>query len=168
MQQRAVIECHEIGGVALEDKVKVTDGLVVVTDLGTQQATVEVGLLAGRVKADGVVVVGHRAEVIVEVILHVGAIDEVARISWLQQDGAIHIGESVLKVMLGACVDLGTHDIGRGVVLAQGYGVVEVLKSRGGVLAGKVHLCQADVGTVIAAVELQQAVKGCLCLVIVL
>ena len=49
VQQGTVVERHEIGRIALEDKVKVADGLVIVPDLGPQQAAVEVRLLAGGV-----------------------------------------------------------------------------------------------------------------------
>ena len=46
VQQGSVVKRHEVRRVALEHEVKVADGFVVVTHFGSQQAAVEVGLLA--------------------------------------------------------------------------------------------------------------------------
>ena len=168
VQQGTVVECHEVGRVILQDKTKVTDGLVVIPYLGTQQSTVEVGLLARWVEADGVVIVGHGAKVVIQVILHECTVDEVTCITGFKQDCAIHIGQGTLKVVTGAGGYLGTHDIGARVFLAQGDAAVQVLESRCRVLACQVHLSQTDVSAVMAPVQLQQAVKGRLGLIIVL
>ena len=140
VQQSPVIERHEIGGVALQNKVKVADGLVVVPDLCSQQTAVEVCLLAGGVQSDGIVIIGHRTEIIIQVIFHIGTVDEVTRIARLQHDGAVHIGQRALKVMVRAGVDFRPHDIGTRVVLAQCDAAVQVVECAGGVLAGEVHL----------------------------
>ena len=65
-------------------------------------------------------------------------------------------------------VDLRAHDIGTRIVLAQCYAAVQIVQGRSGVLAGEVHLRQADVGTVIAAIDRQQALKSLFGLVIIL
>ena len=153
IQQGTVIERHEVRRIVLEHETKVTDCLIVIAHLGTQQSTVEMCLHAGRFKAQRIVIVGHRPKVIVKIILHVGSVDEVARIARLKHDGAIHIGQSALKVTSGACSDLGPHDIGRGIILVQLDALVQVIERGCGILSLKVHLRQADIGTVITAVK---------------
>ena len=99
MQQGTVIQGHEVGRVALEYKVKIADGLVVVPHLGTQQSAIEMCLLTGRIQTDGVIIVGHGAEIVVQIIFHERAVDEVACVTGFQQDGTVHIGQATLKVM---------------------------------------------------------------------
>ena len=168
MQQGPVIQGHEVGRILLEHKTEVTDGLIVIPHLGTQQASVKVRLDTCGIKADGIVIVGHRAEVVVNVVLHVGAVDEVAGIARFKHDGAIHVGHGAFKVMARAGSNFGTHDIGRGIVLAQRDALVQVLECGGGIFPGQVHLRQPDVGPVVAAIQLQQALERLLGLVIVL
>ena len=153
MQQGAVIKRHEVGRIALEHIVKVGDRLVVVSHLGTKQAPVEVSLNTGGFQTQGIIIIGHRTKVVIEIILHKSTVDEIAGKTRLKQDGTVHIGQGVLKVTIGARGNLGTHDICRSVVLVQFNTLVQVLESDNCILASQVHLGQADVGSVIATVK---------------
>ena len=100
VQQRAVIDCHEIRWIDFQHIAEVVDGFVVVTDLGSQQTSVEMCLLACRFQADGIVIVGHSSEIIVKIVLHVCTVNEVACITRFQQDGAVHVGNGALEVLV--------------------------------------------------------------------
>ena len=125
-------------------------------------------LLARRVEADGIIIVGHCAEIVVQVIFHIGAVDKVARIARLQHDGTVHVSQGALKVVARAGSDLGPHHIGTRIVLAQCDAAVQIVKRPCRVTAGKVHLSQADEGTVVAPVQTQETLKSLLSVIIIL
>jgi hypothetical protein len=66
--------------------------------LGAKQSSVEERGCIQRVKLDGVVIVGHRPEIVIEVVTQESSVDVEARILWLKLYGLVHVVKSRFEV----------------------------------------------------------------------
>ena len=119
VKQGAIVSGEEVVGFAAKHIAEVVDSLVVLAHLGEEQTTVKVSCYVGRFEAHGIVVVSHCAEVVIEVIFHVGAVNEISGIVRLKLDSFVHILECKCIILAVGHIDLGTHHKSRRQVAAE-------------------------------------------------
>ena len=119
VKQGAIVSGEEVVGFAAKHIAEVVDSLVVFAHFGEEQTAVEVCSDVGGFESYGIVIVSHCAEVVIEVVFHVGSIDEITGIVRLKFDSLVHILERKCIILAVGHIDLGTHHKSRRQVAAE-------------------------------------------------
>ena len=160
VKQGAVVSGEEVVGLAAKHITEVVDSLVVFAHFGEEQTAVEVCSDVGGFESYGIVIVSHSAEVVIEVIFHVGAVNEISGIVRLKLDSFVHILECKCIILAVSHIDLRTHHECRRNVTAQREASVDVGNSLNGVALCKMELGTAKVAILIFGIYAKQGRVG--------
>ena len=154
-----VIDGNNVRRVFVDDQRKIFDGFVVVFHFHTKQTAIEVRCYVVRVQIDSIVEIGHRTEVVIELIFQECTIDKEVGIFRAQGDSATEVVDCFSVVGFVFYHYVGTHYERIGIVCVEFNAFADSVECTNSVASFEPKARQSEVSVVVFRIDLQDAVE---------